>query len=311
MVGNHYFHPFINSRFNWTIPNLYLGNVFLTKHSLNNWLFRVPGLSWRQKITETECFFWLGISGNRITGNLDGILNRPTKGGTLFGLQMKGRISLKRVEENNLRKLHVDSFFIFTILEYSAVTFRLHHLGFFFPTSKSPPSIRNPAPLRHIPPKHCRLAERGGFSAGFSCGLRVAEKKHRYTKGADVFLSNVASFMIQMSVVSFEDSLGMTPTCTYLAPDIMKIFHIRRPTNIWPATRYQSHLPQILTKLQFRFLTLISSLNSWSFVKWKLVNLVRVPQWKTAMESLLSKQKPNLGSFWVEQKFNFGIEVQL
>ena len=80
----------------------------------------------------------------------------------------------------------------------------------------------------------------------------MAEKKHRYTKGADVFLSNVASFMIQMSVVSFEDSLGMTPTCTYLAPDIMKIFHIRRPTNR-PATRSESHLPQILTMLHLCF----------------------------------------------------------
>ena len=68
--------------------------------------------------------------------------------------------------------------------------------------------------------------------------------------------------MIQMSVVSFEKSLGMTATRTYVAPD-MKIYLILwiRPTNIWPAIRSKTHLPQILTLCQFRFLTFIPNLN--------------------------------------------------
>ena len=36
-------HPFINSCFNWMIPNLYIENCCFIKHSLKKLLFRVPG----------------------------------------------------------------------------------------------------------------------------------------------------------------------------------------------------------------------------------------------------------------------------
>ena len=113
--------------------------------------------------------------------------------------------------------------------------------------------------LRHIPSKHCPTCQSWvGFRRVFPVKLRPAEKKNAgIWKEPDIFESDVASFMIQMSVVSFEKSLGMTATCTYVAPD-MKICLILwiRPTNIWPAIRSKTHLPQILTLCQFRFLTL-------------------------------------------------------